>query len=396
MGHVNIPVISSNRINDPQMAEDIIASGKANMISMARPFLADAEFVNKAAAGRADAINTCIGCNQACLDQIFSGQVASCLVNPLACHETEIKILKTGVPRRVAVVGAGVAGLATATTLAERGHQVTLFEAQNQIGGQFNYAKAIPGKEDFNDTLRYYQTRLNDLRVKVQLGRYVTGAELSGFDHVALTTGVVPRALNIAGIDHPKVMTYPEAIEHPERVGKTVAIIGAGGIGFDVAELLTHSGGHDYKAELDQYRTQWGIDVHYTDGRGGLVAEQMVVSPREVFLLQRKATKLGENLAKTTGWARRLLIQKRGVHMLGGVEYVKIDDDGLHIRVDGKDQLLPVATIVICAGQESKTDLVPELEDRGIPHTLIGGADVAAELDAKRAIAQATNFAVAF
>ncbi len=395
MGHVKIPVISSNRINDPQMAEDIIASGKANMISMARPFLADADFVNKAAAGRADAINTCIGCNQACLDQIFSGQVATCLVNPLACHETEIKIIKTHDIQRVAVVGAGVAGLATAVTLAERGHQVTLFEAQQQIGGQFNYAKAIPGKEDFNDTLRYYQTRLTELSVTLKLGHYVKGSELSSFDHVVVSTGVVPRSLNIPGITHPKVMTYPDAIEHPERVGKTVAIIGAGGIGFDVAELLTHSGGHGYQAELDQYRTQWGIDVHYTDGRGGLVVEQMSASPREVFLLQRKATKLGENLAKTTGWARRLLLQKRGVHMLGGVEYVKIDDGGLHIRVDDTDKLLPVATIVICAGQESKTDLVPELQQCGIPYTLIGGADVAAELDAKRAIAQATQFAVA-
>ena len=392
-GQVKIPLITTNRINDPQTAEDILARGDADMVSMARPFLADPDFVNKAAAGRADAINTCIGCNQACLDHIFNRQLCSCLVNPYACHETDVEVLPTEAPKKVAVVGAGMAGLAAATTLAERGHKVTLYEAQDRIGGQFNYAKAIPGKEDFNDTLRYFSVRLRETGVDLQLNRRPASADFSGYDHVVVATGVTPRTPPIPGVDHPKVLSYPEAIEHPERVGKTVALIGAGGIGFDVAELLTHVHSDD---EIAAYRRQWGIDINYTDQRGGLAEPQMAASPREVWLLQRKATKLGEGLAKTTGWARRLLLQKRGVHMLGGVEYLKVDDAGLHIRVNGEERLLPVDNVVLCAGQESERGLVAGLEAAGIAHTVIGGADVATELDAKRAIWQATEFAVEF
>jgi 2,4-dienoyl-CoA reductase (NADPH2) len=393
MEHVTVPLITSNRINDPQVAEDILARGDADMVSMARPFLADASFVNKAQAGRADAINTCIACNQACLDHIFTMQMASCLVNPFACHELDVEVLPTATPKAVAVVGAGPAGMAAATTLAERGHKVTLFDAGFEIGGQFNYARKIPGKEEFAETLRYFRTRLSELKVVVRLNEKVGAADLAGFDHVVVATGVTPRTPAIAGIDHPKVVSYIDAIERRKPVGKKVALIGAGGIGFDVAELLTHS---EHGDELAAYRQQWGIDVNYTEHRGALVAPIMPPVPREVWLLQRKASKLGETLAKTTGWARRLLLQKRGVHMLGGVDYVKIDDAGLHLLVNGEEQLLEVDSIVICAGQEPRRDLVDGLVAAGLPHTLIGGADVATELDAKRAIWQATEFAVEF
>jgi len=393
MGQVKIPLITSNRINDPQVAEDIIARGDADMVSMARPFLADADFVAKAAAGRADAINTCIACNQACLDHIFSMQVASCLVNPFACHELDVTVEPAAASKRVAVVGAGPAGLAAATLLAERGHRVTLFDEASEIGGQFNYAKRIPGKEEFGETLRYFGTRLKDLQVDVRLGRRVAAGELTGFDHVVVATGVVPRTPPIPGIDHPKVVGYVDAITGRKPVGRKVALIGAGGIGFDVAELLTHAdaGGH-----LATYRKEWGIDVAYTANRGGLVEPEMPAPPREVWLLQRKPTKLGEGLAKTTGWARRLLLQKRGVHMLGGCQYQRIDDAGLHVRIGEDERVLDVDTVVICAGQEPRRELVAGLEAAGKPYTLIGGADVAAELDAKRAIFQAAEFAVEF
>jgi len=394
MGQVGIPLITTNRINDPQVAEDILARGDADMVSMARPFLADAEFVNKAAAGRADAINTCIACNQACLDHIFSRQLCSCMVNPYACHETDIEVLPTGAPKKVAVVGAGPAGLAAATTLAERGHKVTLIDAAAEIGGQFNLARRIPGKEEFGETLRYFRTRLKELQVEVQLNRRVGSADLSGFDHVVVATGIKPRAPAIPGIDHAKVVRYIDLIEGRKSAGRKVAIVGAGGIGFDVAEYLTHA--DDHGNAIEAFRKTWGIDPDYGAKRGGLTAPQMPPTPREVWLLQRKSTKVGEGLAKTTGWARRLLLQKRGVHMQGGVEYLKIDDAGLHIRANDEERLLAVDTVVICAGQEPLRELVAGLEGAGIPHTLIGGADVAAELDAKRAIWQATEFAVEF
>jgi 2,4-dienoyl-CoA reductase (NADPH2) len=393
-GEVGIPLITTNRINDPQVAEDVLARGDADMVSMARPFLADAEFVNKAAAGRADAINTCIACNQACLDHIFSRQLCSCLVNPFACHELDVEVLPTDAPKKVAVVGAGPAGLAAATQLAERGHQVTLFDAASEIGGQFNLARRIPGKEEFGETLRYFRTRLRDLKVDVQLNRRVTSADFQGYNHVVVATGILPRTPAIPGIEHAKVTSYIDLLEGRKQAGKKVAVIGAGGIGFDVAEFLTHAG--DHGDPIDAYRKEWGIDPNYSDKRGGLAAPRMAPSPREVWLLQRKATKLGDGLAKTTGWARRLLLQKRGVHMQGGVEYLKIDDAGLHIAVEGKVRVLEVDTIVICAGQEPRRELVAGLEAAGIEYTLVGGADVATELDAKRAIWQATEFAVEF
>ncbi len=393
-GQVKIPLITTNRINDPQVAEEVIARGDADMVSMARPFLADAEFVNKAAAGRADAINTCIACNQACLDHIFSRQLCSCLVNPFACHELDVTVEPTTAPKRVAVVGAGPAGLAAATQLAERGHRVSLFDAAGDVGGQFNLARRIPGKEEFGETLRYFRTRLGELKVDQHLGRRVVAAELKGFDHVVVATGIVPRTPAIPGIDHPKVTGYIDLLEDRKAAGKKVAVIGAGGIGFDVAEYLTHAG--DHGDPIDAYRKEWGIDPAYTDKRGGLAAPQMPATPREVWLLQRKTSKVGDGLAKTTGWARRLLLQKRGVHMQGGVDYLKIDDAGLHIAIDGKPRLLDVDTIVICAGQEPRRELVAGLEAAGIEYTLVGGADVAVELDAKRAIWQATEFAVEY
>jgi 2,4-dienoyl-CoA reductase (NADPH2) len=391
MGQVKIPLIASNRINDPQVAEDLLAAGGADMISMARPFLADADFVNKAAQGRANAINTCIACNQACLDHIFSGKLCSCLVNPLACREATITISRAPAAKKIAVVGAGPAGLATATTLAERGHAVTLFDAAPDIGGQFNLARRIPGKEEFAETLRYFRTRLKELKVDVRLGHRAGADELKDYAHVVVATGIVPRTPAIPGIDHPKVTSYIDLIEGRKKAGKRVAVVGAGGIGFDVAELLTHAHAED---PINAYRQEWGIDVGYTDHRGGLVAPQMSAPVREVFLLQRKNTKVGEGLAKTTGWARRLLLQKRGVHMMGGCEYVGIDDAGLHIAVGGKPRVLEVDTVVICAGQEPRRELVEGLAAAGIAHTLIGGADVAAELDAKRAIAQGTKLAM--
>jgi len=392
VGQVKIPLVATNRINTPEVAEAVLARGDADMVSMARPFLADADFVNKAAAGRSDEINTCIACNQACLDHLFSHQLCSCLVNPRACRETEMVAAQAPRAKRIAVVGAGPAGLAAATTLASRGHAVTLFESGNRIGGQFNLARRIPGKEEFGETLRYFQRKLETTGVAVKLGTAATAEDLRGYEHVVLATGIVPRTANIPGIAHAKVVSYIDLIEGRRAAGKRVAVVGAGGIGFDVAELLTHA--DDHGDPIAAYQRQWGIDPGFA-ARGGLVPPQMPAAGRELWLLQRKPTKVGEGLAKTTGWARRLLLQQRGVHMLAGVDYERIDDAGLHIRVDGEAQLLPVDTVVICAGQEPRRELAEALAGIQVPTTLIGGADVASELDAKRAIAQGTQVGMA-
>ena len=387
---VGIPLIATNRINDPAVAEAVLARGDGDMVSMARPFLADADFVNKAAAGRADEINTCIACNQACLDQIFSRQIASCLVNPRACYETKIVMKPAATRKRIAVVGAGPAGLSCATTAAEAGHEVALFDAADEIGGQFNLARRIPGKEEFAETLRYYGRRIERTGVALHLSRSVGAADLAGFDHVVLATGIVPRKPDIPGIDHPKVAGYADIVLGRRVAGKRVAIIGAGGIGFDVGEFLTHQGGHD---ETTEYFAEWGIDPQYRE-RGGLRPANERSPSREVWLLQRKASKVGDGLAKTTGWIRRTLLKKRGVKMIPGVEYERIDDAGLHIRVGGKAQRLEVDTIVVCAGQEPRRELLDSLQKAGRAVTLIGGADVATELDARRAIAQGTEVAL--
>jgi 2,4-dienoyl-CoA reductase (NADPH2) len=389
-GRVRVPLIATNRINDPEVAESVLARGDGDMVSMARPFLADAEFVVKAAQGRADEINTCIGCNQACLDQIFAREIASCLVNPRACHETKLVVKPAASSKRIAVVGAGPAGLACATTAAEAGHRVTLFDADVEIGGQFNLARRIPGKDEFAETLRYYRRMIERNGVELVLDRRVGAANLGGYDHVVLATGVLPRVPAIPGIDHPNVAGYADIVMGRRQAGARVAIIGAGGIGFDIGEFLTHHGGHD---ETDEYCSEWGIDVDYRE-RGGIKAPADRAPPREVWLLQRKSGKVGEGLAKTTGWIRRTLLKKRGVTMLPGVLYERIDDDGLHILVDGTTRVLDVDTIVICAGQEPRRELVDPLRAAGAPFTLIGGADVAIELDAKRAIAQGTRVAL--
>ncbi len=393
-GAVKIPLITTNRINTPEVAEDVLATGCADMVSMARPFLADPFFVNKAAAGKADEINTCIACNQACLDHIFSGKLTSCLVNPRACHETTLSITKAEFPKRIAVVGAGPAGMACATTAAERGHDVTLFDAADRIGGQFNIAKQIPGKEDFNETLRYFGRRIETSGVRLRLNTRADVAALKaeGFDHVVLATGISPRKPAIPGIESDKVATYLDIIEGRKVAGKSVAIIGAGGIGFDVGEFLTHA--HDERSESERFNSEWGIDPNYAS-RGGLKPAVDEKAPRKVYLLQRKESKVGDGLAKTTGWIRRTLLKKRGVTMIPGVGYERIDDAGLHITVGGEAKTLPVDTIVVCAGQESRRELQAPLEAAGIPVTLIGGADVAAELDAKRAIDQGTRIAAA-
>jgi 2,4-dienoyl-CoA reductase (NADPH2) len=392
MGQVGIPLVTTNRINAPEVAEEVLASGSADMVSMARPFLADADFVNKAAAGRADEINTCIACNQACLDEIFEGRLTFCLVNPRACRETELLIEKTAAPKRIAVVGAGPAGMACALTAAERGHWVTLFDAAPEIGGQFNLARRIPGKEEFSETLRYFKRSLDKAGVTLELGKTCTAPELAtaGFEHVVLATGIVPRRPELPGIEHEKVISYADLIEGYRTAGERVAIIGAGGIGFDVAEFLTHS--DDHQDELERFQGEWGIDPEFAN-RGGLRPSTRATGQRQVWLLQRKAAKVGDGLAKTTGWIRRTLLKKRGVQMLSGVTYERIDDAGLHIVVDGQPQCLPVSHVIICAGQEPRRDLEEGLRAANVPMSLIGGADVANELDAKRAIDQGTRLA---
>ena len=394
-GKVGIPLVATNRINTPEVAEQILADGMADMVSMARPFLADADFVNKAAAGKADQINTCIGCNQACLDHTFGGKITSCLVNPRACNET--LMVQTPAPSkdRIAVVGAGPAGLAFATTAAQRGFDVTLFDAASEIGGQFNIAKQVPGKEEFYETLRYFGKQIELTGVQLQLNKKVDASELAaaGFKQVVLATGVTPRMPEIEGIHHPTVLGYLDVLRDKKPVGKTVALIGAGGIGFDVAEYLLHEG---VSPSLDKAKffAEWGVDSSYAE-RGGLKAAHIEKGPRKVYLLQRKASKVGDGLGKTTGWIHRTSLKNRDVEMVNNVTYRKVDDAGLHITVGDKDMTIPADTIVVCAGQDPQRELQTALEAAGCTVHLIGGADKAAELDAKRAIKQGTELALA-
>jgi 2,4-dienoyl-CoA reductase (NADPH2) len=389
--HVALPLVATNRINMPDVAEAVLAGGGADLVSMARPLLADPEWANKARAGKSHAINTCIACNQACLDQVFENQPASCLVNPRACAETELNPVATGTPRRIAVVGAGPAGLACATVAAERGHQVTLFEAAGEIGGQFNLAKRIPGKEEFHETLRYFRHRIEETGVELKLSTTATLDTLAGFDQVVLATGVSPRQVGFPGADHPKVVSYHDVLTGGVVCGPRVALVGAGGIGFDVAAYLVHDGP---SSSLDPQRwmAEWGVDARF-EARGGLVKAQPEPPARQVWLLQRTSGKPGARLGRTTGWIHRATLKAKGVRMLGGVEYRHVDDAGLHLAIDGVEQLLAVDQVVICAGQQPRRDQLAGLQDRGRRVHLIGGADVAAELDARRAIAQGTRLA---
>ncbi len=393
-GKVGIPLVATNRINTPEVAEEILAGGMADMVSMARPFLADPEFVNKAAAGLSDQINTCIGCNQACLDHTFGGKITSCLVNPRACHETILVMQPLVRKERVAVVGAGPAGLAFATEAARRGMEVTLFDAAQEIGGQFNVAKQVPGKEEFYETLRYFGKQIELTGVKLQLGRKVAAQDLlaEGFQQVVLATGISPRLPEIEGVGHPKVLGYLDVLRDKKPVGKTVAVIGAGGIGFDVSEYLLHEG---TSPSLDKAKffAEWGVDTTGST-RGGLKPAHIGAVPRKVYLLQRKTSKVGDGLGKTTGWIHRTGLKNRGVEMIPGVQYRKIDDAGLHITVGDKDMTLPVDNIIVCAGQDPNRELQAALEAKGVRVHLIGGADKAAELDAKRAIQQGTELAL--
>lgn len=393
---LSVPVITSNRINSPEVAEAVLARGDADMVSMARPFLADAEFVVKAEQGRADEINTCIACNQACLDHVFAGKLTSCLVNPRACHETELNYLPTETPLRIAVVGAGPAGLAFASVAARRGHQVTLYDASSEIGGQFNLAKRIPGKEEFNETLRYFAKQLELHKVAVILNQRVTAQMLqeAEYDQVVVATGITPRELDIPGIDDPKVLSYIDVLKGAP-VGQRVAIIGAGGIGFDVAEFLTHEGDHS-SLNIPEFMAKWGVDMS-GEARGGVknVQSKEAPSTREVYLLQRKKSKVGKNLGKTTGWIHRAGLQKKGVKMFSACDYQMVNEEGLSLTIAGEPKSLVVDNVIICAGQLSQRSLADELIDLVPDLTVhvVGGADVASELDAKRAINQACRLA---
>jgi len=397
-GEVNIPLVTTNRINTPGVAEEVLAAGDADMVSMARPLLTDAEFVNKAATGRADEINVCIACNQACLDHTFSRQTASCLLNPRACYETELNYTPTQHKKTLAVVGAGPAGLAFSCVAAERGHKVTLFDSADRIGGQFNMAKRVPGKEEFYEALKYYARQLELKDVELKLGVRADIDLLKGFDEVILASGVSPRTPGIEGINHAKVLSYIDVLRDGAEVGKKVAVIGAGGIGFDVAEFLGHKGHEEHDGPdfptTEAFAREWGIDMTL-EARGGVKNVMAEPEPlaREIWLLQRKASKPGKGLGKTTGWVHRLSLRKRGVKMLAGVSYRHIDEFGLHIEHDGKEKLLEVDNVIICAGQLPCRDLQEPLKSAGVKVHLIGGADVAAELDAKRAIKQGSELA---
>ena len=403
MSEVSVPLCATNRINMPHVAESVLSRGDADMVSMARPFLADADLVKKAEEGRSNEINTCIGCNQACLDHTFKGITASCLVNPLACHEDELLItpVPPGSEMDLAVVGAGPAGLAFATTAAERGHKVTVYDQAGEIGGQFNMAKAIPGKEEFHETIRYYNAMLEKHGVSVKLNTRVDAEDLKGHGAVVVATGVEPRTPPIDGVDHPKVLSYIDVLRHKAKVGQKVAIVGAGGIGFDVAEYLVHGGENDRSADevdVSEYMVEWGVDME-NERRSGLQERKLHPPARDVTLLQRKQGKLGAGLGKTTGWVHRANLTKMDVTMIGGVTYDKVDDDGLHITVkgkkegDAKKQVLNVDNIVLCAGQTPLRELCSPLEEMGMPVWRIGGAEEAGELDAKRAIDMGTRLA---
>ncbi|RUL71848.1 NADPH-dependent 2,4-dienoyl-CoA reductase [Dyella choica] len=393
-GEVSIPLVTTNRINMPDVAERILAGGEADMVSMARPLLADPEWPVKAKTGRSERINTCIACNQACLDHVFLNQRATCMVNPRACHETELRITPSNTHKRIAVVGAGPAGMACAATLAERGHDVTLIDGAGEVGGQFNYAKRIPGKEEFHETLRYFTHRLADVGVRVQLGQIADAAALKAqnYDDIIIATGITPRRVSFPGSDDPRVLSYLDVLARNHPVGQRVAIIGAGGIGFDVAEFLVEQAPSP-ATDVTRWTREWGVD-RQLEHPGGLIAAQPEPAARQIWLLQRTSGRPGARLNKTTGWVHRATLKNKQVAMLGGVSYERFDEQGLHISVEGKTQVLPVDNVVVCAGQEPNRGLVDALIAAGHPSVhVIGGADVAAELDAKRAIAQGTRLA---
>jgi 2,4-dienoyl-CoA reductase (NADPH2) len=389
---VSIPLVTTNRINTPEVAEDVLAKGHADMVSMARPFLADSEFVQKAAENRSNEINTCIGCNQACLDHIFMKKRVTCLVNPRACYETELNFEPTTTKKKIAVIGAGPAGLSFSCHAAERGHEVHMFDQLSEIGGQFNIAKQIPGKEDFYETLRYFGVRLEKAGVNLHLNTRVEADDLisQGYDEVVLATGIKPRTPSIPGVEHEKVLNYIDVLRDKKPVGKKVAVIGAGGIGFDVSEYLVEK--HSLTTEPEKWLKNWGIDKNY-ENPGALIPCQIEPPEREVYLLQRKASKVGKNLGKTTGWIHRATLKQKQVKMLNNVSYEKIDDAGLHIKIGEDYQILDVDNVIICAGQEPLRELQSKVQSSGTPVHLIGGADVAAELDAKRAIRQGAELA---